>query len=87
MALPIIPHEDFGADCCDCLVEVVGETTEYRCNECGAVIRPDAQRVVMQMPSVEETCPHCGKLNEIPGFTEVCTFVCRYCGRGVTLPE
>jgi hypothetical protein len=32
MALPIIPHEEFGAGCCGCLVEIVGETTEYQCN-------------------------------------------------------
>ena len=38
-----------------------------------------------EMPAVEETCPHCGKLNEITGFTEVYTFVCRHCGRGVSL--
>jgi hypothetical protein len=58
MPLPIIPHEDFGADCCGCLVEIIGETTEYRYNECGAVVPPgDVQRVVMEMPSVEETCP------------------------------
>lgn len=84
MALPIIPHEEFGAECCGCLVEIVGETTEYRCNECGAVIQPDeVQRVVMEMPSVEETCPHCGKVNRIEGFSQVFAFVCRHCGQGV----
>jgi hypothetical protein len=58
MALPIIPHEEFGADCCGCLVEIIGETTEYQCNERGAVIPPaDVQRIVMEMPSVEEICP------------------------------
>ncbi len=81
MALPIIPHEEFGADCCGCLVEVVGDTTEYRCNECGAIIPPeDVQRIVMEMESVEVSCPHCGKVNHIEGFSEVYAFVCRYCG-------
>jgi hypothetical protein len=69
MALPIIPHEEFGADSCGCLVEIVGETTEYRCNECNAIIPPEeVQRVVMEMPSVDATCPHCGKVNQIDGF-------------------
>jgi predicted RNA-binding Zn-ribbon protein involved in translation (DUF1610 family) len=86
MALPIIPHEEFGADCCGCLVEIVGETTEYHCNECGAVISPaDVQRVVMEMPSVEATCPHCGNLNQIDWFSQVFAFVCRHCGQGVAV--
>ena len=83
---PIIPHEDFGADCCGCLVAIIGETTEYRCNECGAVIAAeDVQRIVMEMPSVEEICPHCGKVNQINGFSEVYAFVCLHCGQGVSL--
>ena len=86
MALPIIPHEEFGADCCGCLVEIVGGTTEYRCNECDAVIpSEDVQRVVMEMPSAEETCPHCGKVNHINGFSQVFAFVCRFCGEGVSV--
>jgi hypothetical protein len=69
MALPIIPHDEFGADCCGCRVEIIGETTEYRCNGCGAVIpAEEGQRVVMEMPSVEATCPHCGKINRVDGF-------------------
>ena len=86
MPLPIIPHMDFGADCCGCLVEIVGEAAEYRCNECGAVIAPvDVQRVVMEMESCEATCTHCGKINHIDGFSEVYAFTCRQCGKGVGL--
>jgi predicted RNA-binding Zn-ribbon protein involved in translation (DUF1610 family) len=88
VALPIIPHADFGAaDCCGCLVEIVEESgTKFVCNECGAVIPPeDVQRVVMTMESVEATCPHCGRVNQISGFSEVLAFTCRYCGRGVGL--
>jgi transposase-like protein len=86
MALPIIPHEDFGADCCGCLYIVAGDQPEYRCNECGAVIPPeDVHRVVMEMPSAKETCPHCGTVNQIEGFSEVFAFVCRHCGRGVNI--
>jgi hypothetical protein len=39
----------------------------------------------MQMASVEEKCPHCGKVNRIDGFSEVFAFVCRYCGQGVAV--
>jgi len=33
MALSIIPHELFEADCCGCLMKIIGNRTEYRCNE------------------------------------------------------
>jgi len=86
MALPIIPHELFGTDCCGCLVEIVADVREFRCNECGAVVPvDDVQRAVMQMESCDATCPHCGKVNEISGFSEVSAFVCRYCERGVSV--
>jgi DNA-directed RNA polymerase subunit RPC12/RpoP len=86
MALPIIPHELFGVDCCGCLVEFAGATTEFVCNECGAKIPTfEVHRVVMQMESTEATCPHCGSLNQIDGLSEIYAFVCRHCGRGVGL--
>lgn len=86
MALPIIPHSDFGADCCGCLVEIVGEKAEFVCNECGAIVPPeDVHRAVIEMESTDATCPHCGRVNEISGFSEVSAFICRYCGEGVTL--
>jgi predicted RNA-binding Zn-ribbon protein involved in translation (DUF1610 family) len=86
MALPIIPHSDFGVDCCGCLIEVVGEQSEFLCNECGGVIPPaDVHRAVMEMESTEATCPHCGWVNHIDGFSEVHAFTCRYCGEGVGL--
>jgi hypothetical protein len=53
---------------------------------CGSRHPPeDVQRVVMKMPSVEETCPHCGKVNRIDGFAELFAFVCRFFGRGVNI--
>jgi hypothetical protein len=56
MPLPVILHMDFGADCCGCLAEVVGEATEYRCNEFNALVPPkDMQRVILEMESCEET--------------------------------
>ena len=37
------------------------------------------------MESTEATCPHCGRVNQISGFSEVDAFVCRFCERGVGL--
>jgi hypothetical protein len=88
MSLPLIPHSDFGVDCCGCLVEVSGEEREFHCNECGAVIpAADVYRAVMEMESCDATCPHCGRVNEINGFSDVSAFVCRFCGEGVTQPS
>jgi|HubBroStandDraft_1064217.scaffolds.fasta_scaffold422169_1 predicted RNA-binding Zn-ribbon protein involved in translation (DUF1610 family) len=86
MALPIMPHELFGVDSCGSLFEIVAGTSEFVCNECGAKVpTPEAHRGVMQMESTEDTCPHCGMLNQIDGFSEVSAFICRHCGRGVGL--
>jgi hypothetical protein len=52
---------------------------------CAVIPAEDVQRVVMEMPSVEEIGPHCGKTNQIDGFSEVFAFVCRHCGLGVDL--
>lgn len=70
-----------GVDCCGCLVEIVGEESQFVCNECGLTLpTADVQRAVMEMESTEATCPHCGRVNRIDGFSEVDVFVCRYCG-------
>ena len=55
MAIPIIPHEFFGAACYGWLIDVVGETTEYRCDECDAVIPVEGTyRGVLETPVKEE---------------------------------
>ena len=86
MPLPIIPHEDFGRDCCGCICEVMEKDgPRFVCNECGvSVSKDDVARLVLEMESCEATCPHCGKVNRIDGFSEVFAFVCRYCGQSVT---
>jgi hypothetical protein len=86
VALPIVPHELFGGDCCGCLHDIVGEQSQFVCNECGAVVPvADVQGAVMEMESCEATCPHCGRINHIDGFSKIEAFVCRHCGRGVRL--
>ena len=58
----------------------------FICNECGATVsKEDVARLVLEMESTDETCPHCGKLNHIEGFSQVLAFVCRHCAQGVTL--
>jgi hypothetical protein len=42
-------------------------------------------RIVMTMESCDTTCPHCGRVNQISGFSQVFSFVCRYCREGVTV--
>jgi len=84
MALPLIPHSEIEPNCCGCLCEIVEDTTYFLCNECGAIVsKEDVARVVVEMESTDATCPHCGRVNSIDGFSEVYAFVCRYCGRGV----
>ena len=86
MALPLIPHEFFGVNCCGCLVEMIGEETQFVCNECEAVIPvEDVHRAAMEIESTEATCPHCGQVNQISGFATVDAFICVRCGCGVGL--
>jgi hypothetical protein len=37
------------------------------------------------MESCEAACSHCGKVNHIGGFSKVEAFICRHCGRGVSV--
>jgi transposase-like protein len=85
--LPLVPHSEIETDCCGCLCAVIKEDrTYFECNECGVIVsKEDAARIVLEMDSCDETCPHCGKGNRIEGFSEVFAFTCRYCGRGVGL--
>jgi hypothetical protein len=86
MALPLIPHEMFGVDCCGCLVENIGKEREFRCNECDLVIpTEEVQRVVMEIDTTEAICPHCGEVNRMSGFVSVDAFICVRCGCGVAL--
>ena len=89
MALPLIPHSEIEPDCCGCLCEVVDEEkTYFICNECSAIVsKEEAARIVLEMESVDEVCPHCGKVNRIDGFSEVFAFICRHCGQGVSIPQ
>jgi hypothetical protein len=87
--LPIIPHENLGADCCGCLyVRVEGGQADIVCNECAAVIRTvpvgDIERVVKDLAQTDTICSahctHCGAVNSFPGFATVDVFVCSACG-------
>ena len=68
MPLLIIAHETLGADCDGCINEVVEESgSRYFCNACQAEISiEDVGRAVMEMPSVDIPCPHCGRTKEKP---------------------
>ena len=85
MPLPLIPHCDLDPECCGCICEVMEEDgPRFVCNECGATVpKEDVARIVLEMEFCEATCPHCGKVNHIDGFSEVFAFRCRFCGEGV----
>jgi hypothetical protein len=94
---PFLPHADFGApDCSGCLLaNVRGDEAEITCNECGAILRTvalaDLQRTLdeMELSLVMCTalCPHCGKVNIFPGFSEIDAYICQECGRAVETGE
>jgi hypothetical protein len=93
--LPIIPHQDLGAeDCCGCLVvDVKGDQAEILCNECLAVIRTvpleDVEKVMAELAQTDTicsaTCTHCGAVNMFPGFSSMMAFICSECGEGVVV--
>jgi hypothetical protein len=85
VALPLIPHELFGVNCCGCLVEIIGGEREFRCNECDVVIASEDVQRVMEIDSTEATCPHCRQVDAVSGFTSVDAFVCVHRGCGVAL--
>jgi hypothetical protein len=86
--MAIVTHETVsGVDCCGCIVAAVeGTNVELRCNECGAVVgvvQIEILRGLLGLDCATATCPHCGKLNTFPGFSEVPTYVCDECGKAV----
>ena len=32
-----------------------------------------------------EMCPHCGKVNIVPGFSKIIVYTCKECGEAVEL--
>jgi hypothetical protein len=67
--LPIIPHENFGVECCGCLVvKARDDQADILCNECAAVIRTvplaEVEAVMFEIAQTDAICsvrcPHCG---------------------------
>lgn len=89
MALPLLAHCDLDPNCYGCLVEIVENTSSrFICNECGIEVSlADVQRLLFEMKSCEAECPHCGRLNEFPGFCEIFAYHCRFCREAVTACE
>ena len=93
--LPIIPHQNFGADdCCGCLVvekKDQDDQAEILCNECLAVVRtvpiPDVEKVMAELVQTDTICSakctHCVAVNMFPGFSAMLAFICSECGEGV----
>ena len=53
------------------------------------VIQVDILKGLLGLECATATCPHCGKVNTFPGFTNVSAYVCAECGKavGATEPE
>ena len=68
---------------------------DLMCNECAAVLRtvPVTEveapllRMSMEQGVCSETCPVCGELNVVPGWTAMEAFTCRFCGSGVKVDQ
>jgi hypothetical protein len=86
-ALPIVPHEVAGVECCGCIIaDIEGETVKLLCNECGAAVSMVNLSILTQLFGLEfakATLPHCDKAKTFPGFTEVDAYTCQHCGRAV----
>jgi hypothetical protein len=87
MPLPLIPHCDLDPECWGCLIEVMeADGPRFVCNECGAVLtKEQIAPLILAMESCDATCPHCGRVNHIEGFSEVSAFSCQFCREGVGL--
>ena len=83
---PLIPHCDLNPECCGRLMEVMGEGgIHFRCNERGAVLsKEELAPLILAIESCEATCPPCGRVNHIDGFSGVFAFRCRFCGEGAS---
>jgi hypothetical protein len=82
--LPLLPHCDLDPECCGCLSQVViaGET-HFKCNECGIVLsKEEVAPLIPEMESTEAVFPHCGKMNEISGFSELMHSGAGFAARG-----
>jgi hypothetical protein len=80
----LIPHSDFGADYCGCLMEVV-EANEARfiCNECGLSSRRRMSPVSSWRWNLARPPALTGaRVNQITSLSEVFAFRGQFCGQG-----
>src|SRR4051794_15798549 len=82
------PHADYGDPTCPGLLFPVihGDVATIECNDCDFVLKAvpanQADEAMVELTSNEicsATCPHCGELNIIQGFSSVSAFICRHC--------
>ena len=92
-ALPVVPHEITGVDCCGCvfLREAANGVLEFVCNECGAIagsLHRELLIALLQLEAARPVCPHCGQQNVFTGFDKMIFFTCEHCGQPVKVaPE
>jgi endogenous inhibitor of DNA gyrase (YacG/DUF329 family) len=88
-----IPHSSFGdIDCWGCLTGVIeGDQAQIECSECGIAVRrvPTVElnhvlhEMELSLPLSTARCPHCGSINLFSGLSQILSFLCKECRRGV----
>ena len=93
---PLVSHQ--GATGADCggyfIVEERGDAADIVCNECHRLVQTlPTQHVkpfLAPLASLDiwnAPCPHCGCLYAFPGFKPLEIFVCRECGKSVSISK
>jgi hypothetical protein len=94
----LIPHSENGEPHCPGLLFAVPRegVADFECNDCGAVVfavpLAEVPTAIQDMrvdsgDGVALFCPHCGETNEFPGHSEMFTFTCSHCGKGVVVTQ
>jgi hypothetical protein len=86
-------------ECCGTIWPVPREgedVVDFCCNECDSLIKTvptsDVSATIEAMredkgEGVWCECPHCGEVNEFPGYEKMFAYICRKCGRSVGIAE
>jgi uncharacterized Zn-finger protein len=90
-ALPIVPHDLAGTDCCGCIVaRDKQDSIELVCSECNAIvgtIHPQVFVRLVKLEAARPVCPYCDQVNVFPGYTRMLLYIYQHCGRSVKVRD